>query len=209
MTKKIISINPITPDPSLISKAAKIIRNGGIVAFPSDTCYGLAVNPFDAKAVDRLFAVKGRSVSKAIILLISDIKMLENLISTLSPLSKSIMAEFWPGPLTLILNKNRRVPNELSGKNKTIGIRYPKAEIPIQLIKNLEFPLTATSANQSGKPTAESAEEIKESIGKNIELILDAGHCGQAPSTILDMTVMPPKMLRTGELSRKLIKKLP
>lgn len=208
MKQKIIPIDPLNPDPLLISKAAKIIKNGGVVAFPTDTCYGLAVNPFDPQALDRLFEIKGRKSGKAIILLVSDMDMLGNLIIRVSPLQKSFMEAFWPGPLTLILNKKPRVPEQLGGKQQTIGIRYPKAEIPLRLIEKVGLPITATSANQSGKPTAQSAQEIEENIGANIELILDAGHCGQTASTILDLTVTPPKILRKGQIPEYLIDRL-
>lgn len=208
MKKKIIPINPLDPDPLLISKAAKVIKNGGIVAFPTDTCYGLAVNPFDPQAVNRLFEIKGRKTCKPIILLVSGIHMLEDLIIRVSPLQKSFMEEFWPGPLTLILNKNDRIPDRLGGKCQTIGIRYPNAEIPLRLIEKVGLPITATSANLSGEPTARSAKEIQESLGENIELILDAGHHGQAASTILDLTVTPPKILRKGQISENLIDRL-
>lgn len=208
MKKKIIAIDPKNPDPALILKTAKIIKDGGIIAFPSDTCYGLAANPFDPEAVDRLFKIKGRNPNKGIILLIASIDMLERLTKNLSPLSESIMQEFWPGPLTLIFERKDHLLDRLAGTQQGIGIRYAKAKIPIQLVKKVGLPITATSANKSGERTAQSAEEINESIGKNLDLILDAGHCNGRPSTILDTTVIPPKMLREGILSKKLMEKL-
>jgi len=208
MKNKIIPIDPDHPDPALILKAANIIKNGGIIAFPSDTCYGLATNPFDAQAVDRLFKIKGRDACKGIILLVSSMEMLEALTKNLSPLSKSMMKAFWPGPLTLILEKKPHLSDRLSGTHQTIGIRYPKAQIPIQLIKKTGFPISATSANKSGETSAQSAEEIKESLGENLDLILDAGHCKGLPSTIIDTTVIPPKLLRKGALSEKRMGKL-
>ncbi len=207
MKKKIRTIDPNKPDPDLILETAKIIKKGGVVAFPSDTCYGLAVNPFDTQAIARLFEIKGRNTDKGIILLVSSIAMLESLTEDLSPFSKSMMKAFWPGPLTLIFKKKQHLPDQLSGTHQNIGIRYPKAQVPIRLIEKVGFPITATSANQSGSATAQTAAEIAESIGDSLDLILDAGHCNRLPSTLLDTTLMPPEILRKGIISQKQIKK--
>ncbi len=200
--KKTVAIDPLFPDPALLSKTAKIIQNGGLVAFPTDTCYGLAVNPFDPEAVARLFETKGRLSCKPIILLVSGREMLKDLIRNPTPIAKTLMAQFWPGPLTLIFEKSSRVPDQLSAADKTIGIRYPKAEVPIGLILKTGFPLTATSANRSGQPTAASAAEIETALGNALDLILDAGPCERLPSALVDTTVSPAKILRKGNISR-------
>lgn len=201
--KKIVSISAISPDPSLISKTAEILQNGGLVAFPTDTHYGLAVNPFNARAVERLFKIKGRPADNPIILLISGRDMLDGLITETSAIAKTIMDKFWPGPLTLIFNKTRHVPDRLSAGKQTIGIRYPKADISIHLIRASGFPLTATSANRSGQATGTTAKEIEKNLGRHLDLILDAGCCEGLPSTIVDLAGHLPKILREGRLPGK------
>lgn len=197
--KKVIPIDPISPDPSLLLRAANILQQGGVVAFPTDTCYGLAVNPFDPIAVTHLFKIKGREATKPIILLIAQLSMLETLVKNPSPLAKAVIQEFWPGPLTLIFLKKPVLPDLLTAGNETVGIRLPTAVIPIRLILETGFPLTATSANRSGQTPAASAAEIEETFGNDLDLILDSGTCDATPSTVLDLTGPHPKILREGK----------
>ncbi len=199
--KNIVSLDPIKPDRSILADAAKVIRDGGIVAFPTDTFYGLAVDPFNENAIKGLYQIKGRESSKPIILLISKTAMLDTLIrKDISRLAKSVMKEFWPGPLTLILKRNSRLPAFLAKGTQTIGIRLPDAPIPLQLINEIGFPLTATSANLSGHSPATTGEEISEIFGKQIHLILDAGPCDSIPSTLIDLSSEDIRIVREGKI---------
>lgn len=203
--KKIIQIDSTAPEPSLLLHTANILQNGGVVAFPTDTCYGLAVNPFDPSAVTRLFKIKGREATKPIILLIAQLSMLDTLVKTPSPLAKAVIQEFWPGPLTLIFQKKAVLPDLLTAGQPTIGIRLPKAIIPLKLILEAGFPLTATSANRSGQPPAVSALEIEDTLGNDLDLILDSGTCDSTPSTVLDLTGPDPNILRKGKIPSDLL----
>ena len=199
-------VSPDNPDSAIFPEAAEIIRQGGVVAFPTDTFYGLAVNPFDANAVARLFKIKERSPSKPILLLIAGIKMLDLLVEPPSPLARKVMEKFWPGPLTIILKAKKRLPDALTAGTGKIGIRFPNAALPIRLICAAGFPLTATSANLSGKPSPATAHKVLAQFGTDLDLILDGGKCKTLPSTVLDMTPSEPTVLRAGKVPTNLIK---
>lgn len=199
--KKVIPIDPDDPDSSLLSDAAALIRKGGVVAIPTDTFYGLAANPFDSQVVSRLFDIKGRESSKPILLLISRLEMLPSLVEEISPLAEKVMARFWPGPLTLIFKASKRLPDLLTGGTGTIGIRFPKAVLPVRLIDRVGFPITATSANRSGEPSPASAQEVARALGASLDGILDGGPCSTLPSTVLDVTTSEPNLLREGRVS--------
>jgi L-threonylcarbamoyladenylate synthase len=199
--RKVIPINPDDPDPAILSEVAALIRKGGVVAIPTDTFYGLAADPFDPKVVSRLFEIKGREPSKPILLLVSGLQMLPGLVEEISPLAQKIISRFWPGPLTLIFKASKRLPDLLTGGTGTIGIRFPNAVLPIRLIDQVGFPMTATSANRSGEPSPSSAQEVERSLGAAIDAILDGGPCSTQPSTVLDMTASEPNLLREGRVS--------
>lgn len=201
--KKVIPIDPDDPNPSVLSDAATLIRKGGVVAIPTDTFYGLAADPFDPKVVSRLFEIKGRESSKPILLLISRPQMLPSLVEGISPLAEKVMARFWPGPLTLVFKAAKHLPDLLTAGTGTIGIRFPSAVLPIRLIDQVGFPITATSANRSGEPSPASAQEVARALGHSIECILDGGACSTLPSTVLDLTTSKPNLLREGRVSKE------
>ncbi len=203
--KKVIPIDPDDPDSSLLSDAAALIRKGGVVAIPTDTFYGLAADPFDPKVISRLFEIKGRDASKPILLLISRLEMLPSLVEGLSPLAEKIIGRFWPGPLTLIFKASKRLPGLLTGGRGTIGIRFPNATLPVRLIDQVGFPITATSANRSGAPSPASAQMVEQAFGASIDSILDGGPCSTIPSTVLDLTTPEPNLLREGRVSAELL----
>jgi len=198
-------ILPGNPAQSLLSEAATIIRQGGVVAFPTDTFYGLAVNPFDPAAVARLFKIKNRSPLKPILLLISGMDMLGMLVEPPDSLARELMQEFWPGPLTLILKAQKHLPEALTGGSGKIGIRLPDAALPIRLMAEARLPLTATSANLSGEPSPATAQEVLSRLGGEIDLTLDGGPCNTVPSSLLDMTVSPLLLLRKGRIPSTLL----
>lgn len=199
--KKVIPIDPDDPDSAVLGAAAALIRTNGVVAIPTDTFYGLAANPFDAKVLSRLFEIKGRDPSKPILLLISRPQMLPSLVEEISPLAQKVMGRFWPGPLTLIFKASKRLPDLLTGGTGTVGIRFPNATLPVRLIDRVGFPITATSANRSGEPSPASAQEVERSLGASLDCILDGGSCSTLPSTVLDLTTPKPILLREGRVS--------
>jgi L-threonylcarbamoyladenylate synthase len=198
---KVKAIDPNHPDRSLLSRAAAVIRDGGVVAFPTDTFYGLAADPFNSIAVDRLFEIKGRDRSKPILLLIAEIQSLDALVEEVPPFTQEIIRRFWPGPLTLVFKASRRLPDSLTAGSGKIGVRFPNAPVSLRLIETAGFPLTATSANRSGAPSPASAHDVARQLAASVDLILDAGPCSTLPSTVLDITVHPPAILREGKIS--------
>lgn len=207
--KKVIPIDPVNPDPVVLSSLGDVIRKGGIIAFPTDTFYGLAVNPFDPEAVARLYALKGRDPLKPILLLVSSMEMFHPLVAEIPPLAKRVMARFWPGPLTLVLKGSRELPDVLMAGTEKIGIRFPDGTLPIRLIEAVGFPLTATSANPSGsRHPPGSAADVEGMLPMGIDHILDGGpSCLPIPSTVLDVSESEPHILREGRISTKMLEK--
>ena len=186
-------------DPALtvIAEAARIIAAGGVVALPTDTLYGLAVDPCNAAAVERLFQVKQRPAEKPISLLISDRAMLREWVVDVTPEAKCLMDAFWPGPLTLIF-KGAALPDRLTAGTGTIAIRLPSDPFLVRLIEAVGRPITATSANLSGGPDLHSAQQVFATLGGAVDLIIDGGIRTGLPSTLVDVTGMVPTLIRHG-----------
>lgn len=184
-------------DPAHIARAVEALRAGGLVAFPTDTVYGVAALPWNEAAVERLYAVKERPAQKAIPLLISDADRLSR-IAALPPQYAVLPARFWPGGLTLVLPKTSLVPKAVSA-GPTVAVRVPDLPLVRDLIRQAGGALAVTSANLSGQPGPVTAQEVAAQLGERIELILDGGPCREGvPSTILDCSVQPPVLLRRG-----------
>jgi len=187
----------INPDKRSIAEACMILRSGGIVAFPTDTVYGIAAMPFDKKAVRKLYRIKKRGKKKPIALLVSSKKMAGKFAINMSSKAKKLISKYWPGPLTLVFKKRRSVPDFLTSGLPTIGIRMPKNKIALQLIKKAGGALAVTSANLSGNRPAVSADQIKGL--KGIDLILDGGKCRiGTPSSVFAFIGGKLKVLRKG-----------
>lgn len=198
---KIVQIDSINPDPMTLSRIGGEIRQGGLIAFPTDTFYGLAANPFDQSAISRLYQIKGRPASKPILLLIDGIDRINYLVRTVSPLAEAVMETYWPGPLTLVFEALPVLPDFLTAGTGTIGIRFPDAAIPSGLINEAGFPITATSANRSGEPSPSTVSDVMRMIGADLDVILDGGGCQSTPSTLLDLSSDRPRILREGKIS--------
>ena len=193
---KILSLN----DPGVFDQAAAVIQTGGVIAFPTDTVYGLGVSAFNGKAIEKIYDVKGRSHLKAIPVLHGDVEDLDQISSPLTPAVKRIISKFWPGALTLVLPALSSLPDNLS-PNPTIGVRIPDLD-QVRNILRTTGPLAATSANLSGEPSALSADEVLLQLDGRIDLILDGGSVpgGQA-STVLDCSGDKHNVLRPGPIS--------
>ncbi|MBI3802844.1 MAG: threonylcarbamoyl-AMP synthase [Nitrospirae bacterium] len=199
--RKVIPVDPNHPERRVLQEIAALIHKGGVVAIPTDTFYGLAADPFDADAVRRLFTIKGRAYSKPILLLIADRAMLSPLIEEIPPIAEKLIDAFWPGPLTLVFQASKRLSPLLTGGSGKIGVRLPSAPLPLQLIQTVGIPITATSANRSGDASPASAQEVEQTLGESVDAILDGGPCTPLPSTVLDVTVTPPRIVREGRVS--------
>lgn len=178
-------------------RAIEVLKAGGLVAFPTDTVYGVAALPWDVGAVVRLYEAKQRPSDRPIPLLLSDAGQLSR-VATLPPQFRRLLTHFWPGGLTLVLPKTRIVPDEISA-SPTVAVRVPDLPLTRDVIREAGGVLAVTSANISGQPNAITAQEVEEQLGRRIDLILDGGLCrGGVPSSVLDCTVSPPLLLRHG-----------
>lgn len=191
-------------DPGMLRTALDILRRGGLVAFPTDTVYGVGAMAFDAAAVERIYAAKGRDVTKALPILLADQDGLSDVAEEIGPDARRLAETFWPGPLTIVVRKRDVVPEAVS-RGVTIGVRVPAHPVTLELL-NASGPLAATSANLSGAPDSMTADEVVAALGDRIDLIVDGGRApGGKPSTVLDCTVSPPSLEREGPVSMDLI----
>ena len=187
--------------PGSIEQAVAVLGRGGVVAFPTDTVYGVGAHGFIPTAIEKLYAVKGRQHQKAIPLLIARVEDVTAIAVQVPEIAWRLAERFWPGPVTLVLPKAATVLDVLTGGGNSIAARVPAHEVTLKLISALGVPLAATSANLSGQPEAVTAEEVQVALGGYLELILDGGRCpGGVPSTVVDVTVVPPAILRRGAL---------
>ena len=178
-----------------------LLRAGGVIAFPTDTAYGLAADPFNESAVERIFKIKGRPETKPILLLVDSVAMAESVIRTTDVFYRVVEA-FWPGPLTIIMHSVASVPTMITAGTKTVGLRWPVAGFATALVSRFGGAVTATSANRSGMPSAVTAEEVVRQLGDSIDALVDGGMLpSSAGSTLLDLTADPPVLLREGPLS--------
>lgn len=188
--------------------ASEVISNGGVVAFRTDTFYGLGADPFNSAAVARLRELKGREDNKPILLLISDADLVERLITTRSDQFKMAAREFWPGPLTIIGAAVAALPEEITAGSGTVGVRLPADEKVRQFVRECGGVLTATSANPAGREPARSAPEVA-SYFTDLDLIVDGGEVSATePSTVLDVLTSPPRIVREGAIPRNVIEQL-
>lgn len=193
---KIIDINAQKPDNEVITQALQVLKNGGIVLYPTDTVYGLAVNVNDTNALKRLYHLKKRSKHKPISICISDLGWLDK-VAAVDREVKDKVSQLLPGPFTIILTKKESISPMLTAGTEKIGIRIPDNPWCAQLSR--EFPITTSSANLSGMETLSSISEIINQLGEKVDLVLNAGNCkGIKPSTVIDFTSEPPKILRKG-----------
>lgn len=197
---EIITLSPESREQAF-SRCREAIRAGGIIAYPTDTFYGLGVDPRDERAVRRLFEVKGRSESRPILLLIPDADAVNAWAAGVSTSAHLLMHRFWPGPLTLVFAARPDVLPQLTGGLGRIGLRVPGDERTRSLLRFLGCGLTGTSANRSGGRNPRTAAEVNRDIGDRIDLILDGGPSkAAAPSTVVDASTEPPRIIRRGAL---------
>ncbi len=195
-----ILVTPENLDEAL-EQAARILRDGGLVAFPTDTVYGVGALVFMERAVERLFAAKIRDRSKAIPVLLSGVRDLNRIARHVPPVAWQLAGAFWPGALSLVLEKSARVPDVVTAGGPTVAVRVPDHPLALALIERAGSPLATTSANLSGQPSAVTADEVEASLGDAVDLILDGGPCpGGVASTVLDLTVQPPRIVRPGPI---------
>jgi len=183
-----------------VERGVSILKSGGVVAFPTDTVYGLGASIGIDSAVERVYRIKERQRRMALPLLLADIPQLDEVAISI-PTSARLLAEnFWPGPLTLVLLKSDSVSDTVSGGSETIAVRVPAHPIPIALAQGVGTPIVGTSANLSGQPSALTTEEARNQLGNKVDLIIEGECPGGKESTIVDLTGETPVILRQGAL---------
>jgi L-threonylcarbamoyladenylate synthase len=188
----------LQPSPAAYEYCAKLIRSGEIVAFPTETVYGLGASAYDEKAVDKIYAAKGRPSDNPLIVHVCDARQIED-IAYLTDLARTAIAEFMPGPMTIILPKKSVVPYRVSGGLETVGVRMPDSLVALEFIRNAGVPICAPSANISGRPSPTTAKHVFDDLCGKIPAILDGGACRVGvESTIIDLTRSTPRLLRAG-----------
>ena len=189
---------------SMIMETQKVLKGGGVIAFPTNTFYGLGADPYNTKAVDKIYSIKGRDPEKPLLLLIDSILKLDGLVEEISEASAKLIESFWPGPLTMLFKPKHTIPKNIT--TGVIGIRQPGNSITRKILAGLNYPLTAPSANISGEDPTTTAEQVKDRFGNKVDLILDAGICrGGKPSTLVDTTQIPVRLVRAGAINFKSI----
>ncbi len=187
-----------------ILRAVEVLKAGGLVAFPTDTVYGVAAWPWDDEAVRRLYEAKRRPADMPIPLLLSDAGQVER-VAVLPVQCRPLLNRFWPGGLSLVLNKKASVSDVISPR-PTVAVRMPDLDLALDLIGEAGGVLAVTSANISGQPSPVTAQEVKEQMEGRIDLILDGGPCpGGVPSTIIDCSISPPRILRHGAIDEAVL----
>jgi L-threonylcarbamoyladenylate synthase len=203
----VLKVNSQRPESDKIRLAASLIRKGGLVAFPTETVYGLGADAFNQKAILRLFKAKKRPLDNPPIVHVADSKNVYQLAKEVPSPSQRLMEHFWPGPLTLILKRSVLVPDVTVAGLDTIALRMPRHKVALALIKESGCPVAAPSANLAGKPSPTSAEHVLADLDGRVDAVLDAGSTFVGvESTVLDMTVDPPEVLRPGGTSYELLK---
>lgn len=196
----------ITPK---IEKGISILVNGGIIAYPTDTVYGLGACYDTIQAIKRIYEVKNRPADMPLPLLLSEVSWIEKVTASIPDIAYQLIDSFLPGALTLVMKKADNIPDIISGGKETVAIRIPDHPITIALITGVGRPLIGTSANLSGQPSALNAHEVKNQLGDKIDYILDGGACpGGKESSIVDVTGDVPVLMREGAISRADIEKV-
>jgi L-threonylcarbamoyladenylate synthase len=187
------------PDEGVLRDVANLIKAGRVVAYPTDTLYGLAVDPVNHAAVARLFTIKGREAARAVPLIAASLEQVENFVGTLSPLARALGTGFWPGPLTLILPAPSSLPPALLAEGTTIAVRVPAHPVAAGLARLCGYPVTSTSANRSGEPATADPDVVADQLGPVIDGLIDTGGSpGGLPSTLVDVTAERPRLVRAG-----------
>jgi L-threonylcarbamoyladenylate synthase len=195
----VLKVDPAHPEPDVIGRAATVIRAGGLVAFPTETVYGLGANGLDAGAVGRIFEAKGRPATNPVILHVCDASEVLNVATNWPETAGILAARFWPGPLTLVVPKSDRVPDIVTAGGPTVAVRCPNHPIARALIRAAGVPIAAPSANRSTELSPTRAEHVLKSLNGRIDLLLDGGPCsGGLESTVVDVTGEVSRLLRPG-----------
>ncbi len=196
------NISATTPDPDTIHSVVQVIRKGGVIAFPTSTLYGLGADANNPRAVESIFDIKGRQSHHPLLVLIRDKTCLPELVREIPPKAVLLMEAFWPGGITMVLHAGKQVSKRLTGNTGKIGVRVPKHPVAAAIVTQLAGPMTGTSANLSGRGGCSDISCLEEQVSAQLDGVVDAGPLkGGRGSTVIDVTIDPPQILREGTIS--------
>lgn len=206
METKLYVIDKEEPDIRILAEAADVLKQGGLVAFPTETVYGLGANGLDPGAVAGIFAAKGRPSDNPLILHIAEPHEVEKLAREIPANARALMERYWPGPLTVVLERTRAVPDAVTAGLDTVAIRLPDSLVARTLISLAGVPVAAPSANTSGRPSPTTAQAVMTDLAGKVEIVIDAGPCGiGVESTVIDCTTPVPTLLRPGGVTLEML----
>ena len=200
----LLRLDPEREDPEVLLRAAELLREGGLVAYPTETFYGLGCDPRDPVAVDRLVRAKGRAPGQALPLLVGRLEQLAGVVARFDDPFSEIADRFWPGPLTLVLPAAPGLASPVTAAGRTVAVRWTSSPAARRLLEAFGGALVGTSANLTGEEPCREAGAVRRALGGRIDLVLDGGPApGGLPSTLLDLSVRPPRLLREGVVPRE------
>lgn len=206
MKTRVIQVDPTRPQPDVVQQACEVLRRGGLVAFPTDTLYALGANALDPTAIERVHTVKGRHHGKPLSVLVPSVEAGAELANGLPEAVRGLMQAFWPGALTVVVKVSSKLPSVLTAATGTVGLRMPAGSVAQSLLAAFTGPIIGTSANKTGGADPAEARTVQKAIGGQIDLILDGGRVTLGvPSTVIDCTTEPARILREGAIPRTLI----
>ena len=209
MDTKVVTVDKEKPDLQVMRMAGEILRKGGLVAFPTETVYGLGGDGLNAGSSKKIYAAKGRPSDNPLIIHIADLESLEKIVKSVPPKAKLLAEKFWPGPLTMIFSKSTRVPYETTGGLESVAVRMPSHPVALAIIREGGGYIAAPSANTSGRPSPTRAEHVCEDLTGKIDMIVDGGAVGIGlESTIVDFTEEVPVILRPGYINQEMIQEV-
>jgi L-threonylcarbamoyladenylate synthase len=196
----------VTQPESQLQRAVELLREGRLVAFPTETVYGLGADATSDAAVRKIFAAKGRPATNPLIVHVADIEVAKRYTTDWSPAAQMLAATYWPGPLTLVLPKTSDIPDVVTAGRQTVGLRAPEHPLALELLRAFDGPVAAPSANRSNRVSPTTAQHVRDELGDSVDLILDGGPCAVGiESTVLDLSTGMPRILRPGAVTRKQI----
>jgi L-threonylcarbamoyladenylate synthase len=206
---RVLTVDPAAPERSVIVEAASVLHAGGLVAFPTETVYGLGANALDAAAVRRIFSAKGRPASDPLIAHVATLEQVAQVAAETPAIAQDLARRFWPGPLTLVLPRHARVPSEVTAGGATVAVRVPNHPVALALLAAAGVPVVAPSANLFSRPSPTTAAHVLEDLRGRVDLVLDGGPTTVGvESTVVDLTVTPPAVLRPGGVTLEALRAL-
>lgn len=206
MQTQVFSVDKDMPDKDILKQAAAILAGGGLVAFPTETVYGLGANGLDEKASGGIYRAKGRPSDNPLILHIAEKSELHHLVTKITPSAQALIDKYWPGPLTIVLPRAAIIPNTITGGLDTVAVRMPDSTVARQLISLAGVPIAGPSANTSGRPSPTNAQMVMDDLAGKIDAVIDAGPCEVGvESTVIDCTTPVPTLLRPGGITFEML----